>query len=62
MVCLGKLALHASLSALNHLRGDSMENLDNSSYRFARYKQYTFWVHNGKGVHKVIPSCTVWKI
>ena len=41
--------------------GDSMENLDNSSYRFAGYKQYSFWVHNylGKGVRKVIPSCAV---
>ena len=38
MVCLEKTVLHASLSALNHLRGDSMENLDNSSYRFAGYK------------------------
>ena len=64
MVCLEKPVLHASLSALNHLRGDSMENLDKSSYRFAGYKQYTFWVHNylGKGVRKVIPSCAVWKI
>ena len=64
MVCLEKPVLHASLSALNHLRGDSMENLDNSSYRFAGYKQYTFWVHNylEKGVRKVISSCAVWKI
>ena len=61
IVCMKKSVLHASLSALNHLRGDSMENLDNSSYRFAGYKQYTFWVHNylGKGVRKVIPSCAV---
>ena len=61
IVCMEKPVLHASLSALNYLRGDSMENLDNSSYRFAGYKQYTFWVHNylGKGVRKVIPSCAV---
>ena len=60
MVCLGKPVLHASLSAPNHLRGNSMENMDNSSYRFAGCKQYTFWLHNylGKGVCKVIPSCT----
>ena len=64
MVCLEKPVLHAPLSALNHVRGDFMENLDNSSYRFAGYKQYTFWVHNynGKGVRKVIPLCAVWKI
>ena len=59
--CMEKPVLHASLSAHNYLPGDSMENLDNSSYRFAGYKQYTFWVHNylGKGVRKVIPSCAV---
>ena len=61
MVCMEKPVLHASLSALDYLRGDSMENLDNSSYRFAGYKQYIFWLHNylGKGVRKVIPSCAV---
>ena len=61
IVCMEKPVLHASLSALNYLGGDTMENLDNSSYRFAGYKQYTFWVHNylGKGVRKVIPSCAV---
>ena len=34
------------------------------SFRFAGYKQYTWWVHNrlGKGVRKVIPSCAVWAI
>ena len=35
IVCMEKPVLHASLSALNYLRGDFMENLDNSSYRFA---------------------------
>ena len=61
---LEKPELHASLSALNHLHGKSMENLDNNSYRFAGYKQYTLWVHNylWKGVHKVFPSCVIWKI
>ena len=61
IVCMEEPVLHASLSALNYLPGDSMGNLDNSSYRFAGYKQYTFWVHNylGKGVRKVIPSCAV---
>lgn len=34
------------------------------SFRFAGYKQYTWWIHNylGKGVRKVIPSCAVWGI
>ena len=30
IVCMEKPVLHASLSALNYLRGDSMENRDNS--------------------------------
>ena len=34
------------------------------SYRFAGYKQFSWWIHNrlGKGVRKVIPSCTLWSI
>ena len=40
IVCMEKPVLHASLSALNYLRGDSMENLDNSLYRFAGYKYF----------------------
>ena len=61
IVYLEKAVLNASLSALNHLRGDSVENLDNSSYGFAGYKQYSFWVHNylRKVVRKVISSCAV---
>ena len=61
MFCLKKTVFYASLSALNHLRGDFMENLNNSLYRYAGYKQYTFRVHTylGKGVCKVFPSCTV---
>ena len=39
IVCMEKPVLNASLSALNYLRGDSMENPDNSSYRFAGYRQ-----------------------
>ena len=35
-----------------------------SSFRYAGYKQFTWWVHNhlGFGVRKVIPSCAVWGI
>ena len=64
MVCLAKHVLNTTLSALNRLRGDPMENIDNKALRYAGYKQYTFWVHNhlGLGVRKVIPSCSVWKI
>ena len=33
-------------------------------YRFAGYKQFSWWIHNqlGKGVRKVIPSCALWSI
>ena len=32
------------------------------NYRYASYKQFTWWIHSklGKGVWKVIPSCVVW--
>ena len=34
------------------------------SCRFAGYKQFLWWIRNrfGKGVRKVIPSCTLWSI
>ena len=45
----GKTSIKCFIITLNYLRGDSMENLDNSSYRFAGYKRYTFGVHNYLG-------------
>ena len=61
MICREKSVFHATLLPLNHLREDSMKNLDNISYRFAGYKQYTCWVDNyhEKGVRKVITSSVV---
>ena len=49
---------------MNDLRGDNLTDTSNCAYRYAGYKQYTWWVHNnlGKGVRKVIPSCAVWAI
>ena len=34
------------------------------SYRFAGYKQFSWWIHNrlGKGVRRIIPSCALWSI
>ena len=63
-VCLSKIVLKTALSALNDLRGDSINYVNNCAYRYAGYKQFTWWVHNylGKGVRKVTPSCAVWAI
>ena len=38
------------------------DDIPNKSYRFAGYKQFTWWVHQrlGKGVRRVIPSCALW--
>ena len=61
MICLEKSVFRATLLPLNHLREDSMKNLDNILYRFAEYKQYTCWVDNylEKGVRKVITSSVI---
>lgn len=34
------------------------------SYRYASYRQFTWWIHGwlGKKIHRVIPSCAVSKI
>lgn len=51
VVCISKHVLKTELSALNDLRGDKIINVSNCAYRFAGYKQYTWWIHNhlGKG-------------
>ena len=63
LLCSPEVILKNVLSALNDLRGDSLK-VDNKTFRFAAYKQYTWWVHNylAKGVRKVIPSCATWAI
>ncbi|XP_057294677.1 uncharacterized protein LOC130623215 [Hydractinia symbiolongicarpus] len=40
------------------------ENVTNKTYRYANYRQFTWWVHNriGRAVRRVIPSCVVNKI
>ena len=49
---------------MNDLRGNNLTDASNCAYRYACYKQYTWWFHKDleKGVRKVIPSCAVWAI
>ena len=63
LVCLSKEVLRTALHALNNLRGDSIV-ISNRSFRYAEYRQYTWWVHNrlGRGFKKLIPSCAAWAI
>lgn len=63
IVCLHKEVLKTTLAALNYFQGNVIE-FTNQAFRYAGYRQYTWWVHNrlGQGVRKVIPSCVIWKI
>ena len=64
-LCINKAVLNIILTGLHDSRGDYLEKItSNQSYRYAAYKQFTWWVYKwlGKGNRQVIPSCALWVI
>ena len=64
-LCLNEAVLENVLIGLHDSRGDPIEKkTTNRSYRYAGYKQFTWWVYKslGRGNRRVIPSCILWEI
>ena len=60
-----KVILQNVLICLHETRGDFLQTTpSNKSYYFAAYKQFIWFVYKrlGKGNHRMILSCVVWKI
>ena len=59
-VCLQREVLKTVLHMLTKMRGDDI-NIQNKSLRYAGYRHHAWWVHNrlGRGIRRVIPSCTI---
>ena len=64
-LCLNKVVLQNVLVVFHDATGDYLEEkTSNRSFRFASYKQFTWWVCKslGKGNKRVISSCVLWSI
>ncbi|KAK7885888.1 hypothetical protein WMY93_025509 [Mugilogobius chulae] len=63
-VCLNPDVLWAALVSLHDRRSSGLPartQVSNRSYRYAAYRQFTWWMHGwlGKRVRRVIPACAV---
>ena len=65
ILCINKAVLENVLTGLHDSIGDYLEkDTTNQSYRYAAYRQFTWWVYKrlGKGNRRVIQSCALWAI
>ncbi|KAL9976758.1 hypothetical protein ACROYT_G014087 [Oculina patagonica] len=66
-VCLNRDVLWTALVSLHDRESAGLpdkQEVPNRSFRYAAYRQFTWWVHGhlGKKIRRVIPSCAVNKI
>lgn len=66
-VCLNRDVLWTALVSLHDRESAGLpdrQQVSNRSFRYAAYRQFTWWVHGhlGRKIRRVIPSCAVKKI